>query len=372
MNKEHRLLEDLTCGLLADLQSFQPNNTDFWRFQTHPAARLKHRLKEQVLQLASRAGFVRRYYYVNEARARLQAVLRRLDGLEEFYELLQDEHSRLLLVELLRFRILGSRYVRLPRNEQGYWDTRMQLDHNFLVQPRTATMGSHSLHHYRLDDAHGRIELHSTQLGLLCTFLLEQYAYRKTPVPVQAEEGETVIDAGGCYGDTALYFAHRVGARGKVYCFEFVPSNLDLLRANLTLNPDLAGRIKLVEQPVWAASGESLRFHFDGPSTRLATEGDAQAVEFATRSIDDLVAREQIERVGFIKMDIEGAELPALQGAEQTIRAHRPKLAISVYHKDDDFVRIPAYLHRLGVGYEFFLDHFTIFGEETILFARPV
>ena len=372
MNKEHRLLEDLTCGLLADLQSFQPNNTDFWRFQTRPVAHLKHWLKEQVLQLASRAGFVRRHYSVGEVRARLQAVLRRMDGLEEFYELLQDEHSRQLLVKLLRFRILGSRYVRLPRNEQGYWDTRMQLDHNFLVQPRTATMGSHSLHHYRLDDAHGRIELHSTQLGLLCTFLLEQYAYRKTPVPVQAEEGETVIDAGGCYGDTALYFAHRVGARGKVYCFEFVPSNLDLLRANLTLNPDLAGRIKLVEQPVWAASGESLRFHFDGPSTRLATEGDAQAVEFATRSIDDLVAREQIERVGFIKMDIEGAELPALQGAEQTIRAHRPKLAISVYHKDDDFVRIPAYLHRLGVGYEFFLDHFTIFGEETILFARPV
>jgi hypothetical protein len=70
-------------------------------------------------------------------------------------------------------------------------------------------------------------------------------------------------------------------------------------------------------------------------------------------------------------MDIEGAELGALRGAERTLREFRPRLAISVYHREDDLVEIPRYLDGLGLGYEFFLDHFTIYGEETVLFAQP-
>jgi hypothetical protein len=70
-------------------------------------------------------------------------------------------------------------------------------------------------------------------------------------------------------------------------------------------------------------------------------------------------------------MDIEGAELPALRGAEATLRAFRPKLAIALYHRLDDFIDIPAYLDGLGLGYAFFLGHFTIHSEETVLFARP-
>ena len=53
-------------------------------------------------------------------------------------------------------------------------------------------------------------------------------------------------------------------------------------------------------------------------------------------------------------MDIEGSELNALQGAEKTIREFRPKLAISLYHKEDDFIVIPDYLKKLNLQYEFF------------------
>jgi hypothetical protein len=78
-----------------------------------------------------------------------------------------------------------------------------------------------------------------------------------------------------------------------------------------------------------------------------------------------------LPRVDFIKMDIEGSELNALRGAEGTILGFKPKLAISIYHRDSDFIEIPNYLRKLDVGYEFFLDHFTVYGEETILFAAP-
>ena len=71
----------------------------------------------------------------------------------------------------------------------------------------------------------------------------------------------------------------------------------------------------------------------------------------------------------FIKMDIEGSELQALVGAELTLRTHRPKLAIAVYHKADDLITIPDYLDGLQLGYRFYLDHFSTNAEETILFA---
>jgi len=69
-------------------------------------------------------------------------------------------------------------------------------------------------------------------------------------------------------------------------------------------------------------------------------------------------------------MDIEGAELDALRGAEQTLRAFKPRLAISLYHNKTDLTEIPEYLNALDLGYEFYLDHFTIHNEETVLFAR--
>jgi hypothetical protein len=86
-------------------------------------------------------------------------------------------------------------------------------------------------------------------------------------------------------------------------------------------------------------------------------------------TIDDFVADRGLARLDLIKTDIEGAEMGALRGAEQTLRRFRPNLALSVYHKDSDFVEMPGYLEGLNLGYRFYLDHFTIYGEETVLFA---
>ncbi|SFU68912.1 FkbM family methyltransferase [Nitrosospira multiformis] len=70
-------------------------------------------------------------------------------------------------------------------------------------------------------------------------------------------------------------------------------------------------------------------------------------------------------------MDIEGAELNALKGAEDTILRCRPKLAISLYHSIDDFKTIPRYLNSPGLSYKYYLDHHTIYENETVLFAIP-
>ena len=73
----------------------------------------------------------------------------------------------------------------------------------------------------------------------------------------------------------------------------------------------------------------------------------------------------------FIKREIEGAEMEALKGAGSVLSQFQPRLAITVYHDFKDFWTIPQYLDSLGLAYPFYLRHFTIHAEETVLlFAR--
>jgi hypothetical protein len=88
-----------------------------------------------------------------------------------------------------------------------------------------------------------------------------------------------------------------------------------------------------------------------------------------TTTIDSIVAANNVPRIDFIKMDIEGSELGALNGAEAAIRRWRPKLAISLYHRPEDFFSIPLWIDGLALGYKLYLDHYTIHSEETVLYA---
>lgn len=364
----------LFYGLLNDSYMFQDNSTDFLRFQFDKTSQLKRRLKDKLLRFAGRRGFVRRHFETDEAYRRLQHTLQNLDATERFYNSLQDDYSKQLLIELLKFRVLGAQHVRLPSNTQDYWKDYNSIDKRFMKKRNVVTTTSWVWHLnlYEFEGGNGSISYTGHPLDILNTFLLEQYAYREGETKIQVEPGDVVLDCGSCWGDTAIYFADKAGAGGSVYCFEFVSNNLDVIKQNIKLNPHLASSIKITPKALWDKSGEIISYSPNGPGTRVGGSDEQQsASEVTTVSIDDFVKEEGLERVNFIKMDIEGSELKALMGAEKTIQKYRPKLAISVYHKEDDFITIPNYLKELNVGYEFFLDHFTIHAEETILFARP-
>jgi len=97
-----------------------------------------------------------------------------------------------------------------------------------------------------------------------------------------------------------------------------------------------------------------------------ASEGEKK---YLTLTLDDAMEKYSLPRIDFIKMDVEGAEYPILQGAVQTLKKFKPKLAISIYHSDDDFDRIPRFLDLLGCGYEFAIGHYSLDLSETILYA---
>jgi len=68
--------------------------------------------------------------------------------------------------------------------------------------------------------------------------------------------------------------------------------------------------------------------------------------------IDTIVEELGLEKVDFIKMDIEGAEIDALLGAEQTIKRFKPKLAICTYHRPTDSEEIKKIILSYNSDYK--------------------
>lgn len=87
-----------------------------------------------------------------------------------------------------------------------------------------------------------------------------------------------------------------------------------------------------------------------------------------TYALDDFIDDRPI---GFIKLDVEGAELDALKGSEKTIVRDKPFMALSVYHRNGDVLILMDYLHQLVPEYRFWLRHYGPLHYETVLYASP-
>lgn len=356
----------LLSEVINSLANNYNDNHDFYRFGQAKET-LKHRLAESFM-LSRGQNLI----HVNSTLTGYSSLDPYLERLNWLYETLEDEQSKQILVKIIAFRILGKKKVRLPLNTPEHWQSinylhEIQDEKDFLQV---------DFQHWKLNKANLNkidypIELYLLPPGIYCTFVLKQYEY---PVSndfiIKAEPGDYVIDAGACWGDTALYFANAVGEHGKVFSFEFIPSNVNILRQNLALNPHLENRVEIIEKAVWSESDIALYYDDNGPASRVGfTPQNTQEDKVPTLSIDDLVNSSSLDKLDFIKMDIEGAEPRALQGARKTLEKFKPKLAIAIYHSLDDFVEIPRFLDSLGLGYKFYLGHYTIHIEETILYA---
>src|SRR5205809_7087648 len=174
---------------------------------------------------------------------------------EFLYGVLADEGSRELLIKLIAYRILGHRKVKLPRNTPEYWQgIKSMLDLQIARTPLLTVkfLEQHAeLAAYDLKPVGYDLTCYASATGLACAVLQKQYEYHRGDVHCKAEAGDVVIDAGACWGEMTLYFAHEAGPTGTVVAFEFVPSNLEACGRNADLNPHLKGRIRFVANPIW-------------------------------------------------------------------------------------------------------------------------
>lgn len=317
--------------------------------------------------------------WVEEAARELVAAGGRLELLESAYATLADEPSRELFVKLVEWRVLGPRHVRLPVSPDEYRKGLERVHRALLREPATRTVRDPYfpvLNRYEVAVGGDRLTVETDETCMLNTFVLDQYAYApgapdaRGAVPVAVEAGDVVLDGGGGYGETVLEFAARAGPEGSVVCLEMDERNRRAIERNLELNPALADRVRVVDAVLWDESGVALAYVAGGKMSRVIGHEAAEGAHLVTTTIDDLAAREGIERVDFLKLDIEGSELRALRGAERTLRDHRPKLAIAAYHRPEDLFELPLHIHGLGLGYRLYLGHTSAEMDETVLFAR--
>jgi len=180
------------------------------------------------------------------------------------------------------------------------------------------------------------------------------------------DDGEVFVDCGAYTGDTAEQVIRRNAAFSRIIAIEADPKNFAALKQWIsTLEAPVASRIQALNVAV-GAKRDKLHFQASGSEgSRIAPDGDV---------IVDCVPLDDLQTDGvptFIKMDIEGAELEALEGARQIIQAHRPILSICVYHKQDDLWRIPLFIHSVAEDYSLYLRPHDVDGWQLVCYAVP-
>jgi FkbM family methyltransferase len=280
---------------------------------------------------------------------------------------LADQRSRDLYVDILRFKLAGHLHVRINNHIAALAPQVEAFKAAASARPSSAAVGGvfGNLVEYNVDWQGNRYDVHTIQDGLVATLVYRQYFFERDGVRIAPQAGDFVIDGGSCTGDTVAVFREAVGPSGHVYAFDPVQVHVDLCKLNTsrddyrntTVFPYGVGE-RSIDAPMISLTHYHPGYH---PSN------NEEPVPL--RRIDDLVIDGKIERVDFLKLDIEGAEMSALRGAEAAIRRFRPKLAISIYHQPNDFFEIADFIWNLGMGYRLYLDHYTIHEEETVLYA---
>jgi len=291
-----------------------------------------------------------------------------LKNIEHFFhsrQLLADETSRGLYDQLILFRLLSHLHVRLPFNTPEN-RAHIATAASWRVEDTEDAGAFGPLSIYRVPGQEHDIQVKGWKENITWTFLYRQYFFQRGGVEIKPALGDHVIDAGGCFGDTAVGFADAIGKTGHVYVFDPLPMHCRIMAEQLTMNPILAARVSIFPLGLTDEVNDVAPLVDDGkidPGARILSSA------MPTTTIDAAVAQNNAPRVDFIKMDIEGSELAALRGAESTIRRWRPKLAISLYHRPEDFFAIPSWIDSLDIGYRLYIDHYSIHHEETVLYA---
>ena len=167
----------------------------------------------------------------------------------------------------------------------------------------------------------------------------------------QIDEQDVVIDAGANIG---LFSSVAAKKGGIVYAFEPDENNVKYLKEIAQVFPN----IKIVKKALADKKVESTNFFVDtlqrsrNSIYENMVGSDCEKIEVQVTTIDDFVREKELNKVDFIKADIEGAERMMLKGATETIQKFHPKISICTYHKKDDPEVLESLVKQIAPGYQ--------------------
>lgn len=176
-----------------------------------------------------------------------------------------------------------------------------------------------------------------------------------------------IVDCGGFTGDLMVALRKHEIYYDKCFSFEPNPILYDSMCHNISFN-HLWGRFIPLNYGVWNEK-KTAYLHFEENDIAGGSVCDEKSgITVNCVDLDSFLGDMNID---FVKMDIEGAELHALEGGISSIRRSRPILAISLYHSPHDVVDIPDFLMNTLKDYIFLIRHHSFIGSETVLYAIP-
>jgi FkbM family methyltransferase len=211
-------------------------------------------------------------------------------------------------------------------------------------------------------------------------YLYRAYRYRLRVDPgelrfvcSQLHPGQVAVDIGCHKGAYTYWMRRRVGPGGAVFAFEPQPRQVDYLRTafaamsydNVAIVPmaisNACGKLPL---HLPQGAGKTHAATLVGPPSRGGTTGDARLTALTYSTLVDVTTIDtffapQDRPPNFLKIDVEGHELAALEGAQHTLESHRPALLVEceARHRPDGEVR-PVFDLLRSHGYQgsFFLN----------------
>ncbi len=176
-------------------------------------------------------------------------------------------------------------------------------------------------------------------------------------------KNEVFIDAGGYIGDTTQEFIKRYPDFNHIHFIEPSDANLSAAKNNASLISNLS-KISFYDVGLSNKKG-TMSFNENQGSSSKITESGYKKIKVSR--LDDIID----DNVTFIKMDLEGWEMKALEGAKKHIVESHPKLAIAIYHKPSDFHEIFNFVFNLRSDYKVYIRHYTEGWSETIMYFLP-
>ena len=164
-------------------------------------------------------------------------------------------------------------------------------------------------------------------------------------------------DGGGYVGDTLKEIIKNYPDFKKIYCIEPNALHINIAKRDF-------GDIDNIEFINCGLGSEKIE---DSKSEEIQNNcaHDYQATNI--NSIDNLIN----DRIDYIKLDIEGAEQDTIVGAKNTIKKYRPILAICIYHKAEDWYKIPKLVLAIEKDYDIYIRHYMEGIYETVMYFIP-
>ncbi len=200
---------------------------------------------------------------------------------------------------------------------------------------------------------------HSLNLGNYVPMSSVRQYFEEPFLTCEAEE--VFVDAGAFDLFSTIRLQEICGGRLKrAYAFE--PDEVNFAKCRELVERENLSYVKLMPYGTW---DEETTLNFSQMGNACSDICESGKTVIRTMPIDRVVR----EKVTFIKMDVEGAELKSLMGAHDTILRDMPKLAVSIYHKYEDMVRLPLYIKSLVPDYRLYVRHYSNNASETVLYA---